>query len=81
MSIEPTAFGLKTSNPWIEYDAAALWCAKRKIAGGVGDPLPNLLSAGAKLLIDADPEAFQERVRMTAYAEAMNALNLPEEGA
>jgi hypothetical protein len=70
-----------TDNPrvWTEYDAAADWCAKRGLRGVVGDPLPELISQEVATLIDADPEAFEEHVRMTAYANAMNALNLPEE--
>lgn len=56
---------------WAEYDSAAEWCAKRELAGKVGDPLPVGLSTGAKQLIDNDPEAFQDRVRSTAYALAM----------
>jgi hypothetical protein len=64
---------------WTEYDAAADWCAKRGLRGVVGDPLPELISQEVATLIDADPEAFEEHVRMTAYANAMNALNLPEE--
>lgn len=64
---------------WIEYDAAAEWCAKRNLKGVDGDPLPENLSGRTVKLIADDPEAFQERVRATAYAIAMDKLNLPEE--
>ena len=53
---------------------AAEWCAKRKILGKIGDPLPTLLTADCQTLIDDDPEAFQDRVRLTAYARAMAAI-------
>lgn len=56
---------------WREYDAAAEWCARRGIAGNIGDPLPELLSGDCAALINDDPEAFSERVRQTAYALAM----------
>jgi hypothetical protein len=56
---------------WKAYDAAAEWCAKRGLKGAIGDPLPNLMSANTVALINADPEAFADRVRMTAYALAM----------
>lgn len=56
---------------WLEYDSAAEWCAKRGLRGVVGDSLPNLMSGAAVDLINADPEAFEERVRFTAYALAM----------
>ncbi len=56
-----------------EYDAAADWCAARGLTGAIGDPLPaNMATDGALLWIQADPEAFQERVRQCAYARAMN---------
>jgi hypothetical protein len=55
-----------------EYDAAAHWCALRGLTGKVGDPLPrNMGNDGALRYINADPEAFQERVRQCAYALAM----------
>jgi hypothetical protein len=59
---------------WGEYDAAAEWCAKRRIAGTDTEKemrLPELLSADVHALIDADPGAFAARVRETAYALAM----------
>lgn len=56
-----------------EYDAAAQWCATRGIKGNVGDTLPpNMATDGALRFIQADPEAFQERIRQCAYALAMN---------
>jgi hypothetical protein len=54
-----------------EYDAAAEWCAKRGIKGNDGDPLPPLLSKNAMAEINYDPDAFQGRIRDTAYALAM----------
>ena len=56
--------------PWHEYDSAAEWCAKRGIEGNPGDPLPENVSAAVCLLIDDDPEAFQQRIRETAYGLA-----------
>jgi len=56
---------------WQEYDAAADWCAVRGLKGKPGDPLPELLSKEAHKLINDDPEAFEERVRLAAYARAM----------
>lgn len=55
-----------------EYDAAAEYLAQRGLAGDIGDPLPpNMASSGALKWIQADPEAFQERVRQCAYARSM----------
>ena len=54
-----------------EYDAAAEWCASRGLRGVRGDGLPSLLAATVLRAIDADPEAFEERVRGFAYARAM----------
>jgi len=56
---------------WEEYDDAAKWCAKRGYSGDVGSPLPPMLSWRTFQLIQADPEAFAERVKATAYALAM----------
>jgi len=56
---------------WNEYDSAAEWCAKRGLKGAIGDPLPNLMSGATVDEINEHPEEFQERVRMTAYALAM----------
>lgn len=58
-------------NHWTEYDAAAKYLARRGLKGEIGDPLPNLMSTEAVELINADPEAFADRVRLTAYAIAM----------
>jgi len=66
-------------DPWIEYDGAAMWCAERGLKGKAGDPLPTLMSSEACELINDDPEAFEARVRATAYAIAMNKLNIPED--
>lgn len=56
----------------VEYDSAALWCAVRGFAGAVGDPLPaNMAVDGALRNIQADPEAFQQRVREFKYALSM----------
>ena len=56
---------------WIEYDYAAMWCAKRSIKGQVGDRLPFALSQRCLDLIEADHEAFQKRIRATSYMLAM----------
>ncbi len=56
-----------------EYDAAADWCAARGLTGALGDSLPaNMATDGALRWINADPEAFQERVRQFAYARSMS---------
>jgi hypothetical protein len=58
-----------------EYDAAAEHCARRGLRGAIGDPLPaNMDANGALAWINADPEAFQERVRQFAYGLAMEGL-------
>lgn len=62
-----------------EYESAAAWCAKRGIKGNLGDPLPENLSDDVAEDINADPEAFEERVRDYAYAFAMEKLALSEE--
>jgi hypothetical protein len=55
-----------------EYDSAAEWCALRGIKGDWGDPLPPAMAAdGALKYINADPEAFQQRVKQFAYAITM----------
>lgn len=55
-----------------EYDAAAEWCAARGYKGEAGDPLPdNMAANGALRWIQADPEAFAQRVREFAYAKSM----------
>ena len=53
---------------WREYDAAAEWCAKHGYRGVVGDPLPALLSNAVVVEIEVDPEAFEARVKASAYA-------------
>jgi hypothetical protein len=63
---------------WKEYDMVADECARRGIKGECGDELPNLIGIDVYKAINADPGAFQERVRMSAYAQAMNKHNLPE---
>lgn len=60
-----------TYNPWIEYDMVAEWCAKRGLKGTYDDPLPELIGAACYDLIMADVEAFEERVKSTAYMLAM----------
>jgi len=57
-------------NIWTEYDACADWLAVRGLRGDYGDPLPELLSVAVIAEINADVEAFQERVRGAAYARA-----------
>lgn len=64
---------------WQEYDSAAAWCAKRGLKGRDGDPLPAFISSGCYFEIRKDPEAFERRVRETAYGLAMSKLNLPED--
>lgn len=54
-----------------EYDSAAEWCAKRGLRGVIGDPLPPNLSASAMMEIAFDSDAFECRVRETAYMLAM----------
>lgn len=61
-----------------EYVDAAEWCAARGLSGASGDPLPENLSARVAAEIAADVEAFMDHVRLAAYAEAMERLNLPE---
>lgn len=67
---------------WAEYESAAGWCAKREGTKGViVGRLPEMISSRCLDLIEADPEAFEERVRATAYGMAMERRNLPEEPA
>ena len=56
---------------WAEYDAAARWCAKRGLTGAIGTALPLNMRADTCRAIDDDPDAFAKRVRLTAYALAM----------
>jgi hypothetical protein len=60
------------SDAWLEYDLVANDLARRGRKGEIGDPLPNLISSACDKLIQDDPEAFKERVRMSAYALAMS---------
>lgn len=62
-----------------EYDAAAEWCAKRNLFGTYGDRLPHLLNGNVVAEINADPEAFERRVREFAYGLAMDALKIADE--
>lgn len=59
---------------WTEYDDAALWCARRGHKGCEGEPLPAMLSKATLDKINADPEAFEQRVRDTAYGLAMEGI-------
>jgi hypothetical protein len=69
--------GSVVSPVWVEYDAAALWCARRGFTGAVGSQLPALMSSSCLRRINYDPEAFEERVSETAYALAMEARTGP----
>ncbi len=66
---------MDTDNPrhpaWLEYDSAAKWCAQRGLRGERGDILPSVLSADCFALIAEDVEAFEDRVRETAYGLSM----------
>lgn len=70
-----------TTDHTAEYDAAAEWCAARGIAGKDGDQLPTLLDGYTFAEINADPEAFEQRVKDFAYALAMNACATDAEDA
>jgi len=60
-----------------EYDGAAKWCAARRMngdpdAGKIGGSLPFCMgSPGALDWIQADPEAFEERIQQCGYALTM----------
>lgn len=56
---------------WQEYEWAAEDLARKEVRGVLGDSLPNYMSVEAVQLINADPEAFERRVRECAYAQAM----------
>lgn len=56
---------------WREYDMIAAAMARKGLAGKEGDPLPVNVSQRALMLINDDPGAFQERIRASAYALAM----------
>lgn len=66
---------------WREYDAAAEWCAAHAGKWRDGDPLPDGVSARVRAEIDADPDAFAERVRGAAYARAMDVKGGAEDAA
>jgi hypothetical protein len=55
---------------WAGYDAAAEKCARRLIDFGEFD-VPEDVDPAVAELIYADTEAFDERVRASAYALAM----------
>ena len=57
---------------WMEYDAAAAWCARRGIEGKIGDRLPLLLDGNVVAEITANTEEFCERVKLHAYAQAQD---------
>lgn len=57
---------------WFEYDNAALDMARKGLAGHCGHPLPANMTPEAVSLINDDPEAFQRRVRQSAYALTMS---------
>jgi hypothetical protein len=59
---------------WDEYDRAASDLARKGLTGAIDDPLPDLMTLSAVSLINADPEAFQDRVKGFAYAYAMAAM-------
>jgi hypothetical protein len=69
---EAAAIHQTESDAWMEYDLVANDLARRGKKGEIGDPLPNLISSACDKLIQDDPEAFKERVRMSAYALAMS---------
>lgn len=56
-----------------EYDGAAEQMAR------TGKMPLNMSSPGAIDYIEADPEAFEDRVREYKYAAAMNKLNIAED--
>lgn len=58
-------------NPWIEYDMLAEHFAKRGVMPDYDTPLPANVAADVCDLISEDVEAFQDRVRLTMYAIAM----------
>lgn len=67
----PSPNASEPRDAWSEYDSAAEWCARRGIRGRNGDALPSNLSTRTLGQINRDPEAFEERVRLTAYALAI----------
>lgn len=55
---------------WKEYDMLAKWCAKHGVTGGNGTVLPDYIGADTMDEINADIEAFERRVRESAYMVA-----------
>ena len=71
-----TSQDLAKCDPWLEYDSAAKDLARKGLTGKIGDPLPLNMSKAAVDLINEDPEAFQLRVRQSAYALSMEGIDL-----
>lgn len=67
-------------NHWLAYDAAALDLAHKGLTGSIGDPLPLCMDAETVQLINDDLEAFQLRVRQSAYALAMERIMICMDG-
>jgi hypothetical protein len=67
---------MKTEIPgyWPEFLGAAEHCARKKLKGVCGDPLPENLSPEALEATNENLEEFQDLVRELAYAEAMDHL-------
>lgn len=63
---------------WREYDTIAAMMARKGLKGIEGEPLPDGISTECFELINADTDAFADRVRDCAYAQAMNRHNLSE---
>jgi hypothetical protein len=71
-ALEARVAAIPVTHPaWTEYDACARDLVHKGLTGAIGDPLPNLISAECNDLIQYDPEAFQQRVKDSAYALAM----------
>lgn len=63
---------------WEMYDAAADWCARYGLARlPIRACFPGVMPPEVLALIQDDPDAFEERVRAHAYANAM--ASLPED--
>ena len=62
-------------NYWSEYDSVAIWCAKRNLAGYLGETLPIAISQPVVDMINDDIEAFQRRIREAKYALAMERIS------
>lgn len=59
-----------TPGQWKEYDYCARDLARKGLKGAEGDPLPMFLSPAVLEEINEHQEAFQDRVRLTAYGLA-----------